>query len=333
MNRTDKIKKETENYISESFAETEALESYKLKKILKHLNMSVFDYNIQKDTVYIRKESILLRDFTPYWFVDGGDYYYLENLTERLQDIIRTSSVNAIMAELDKVKHNTSGEMISVDAPIVYEAGNTRWTQLILDTILDEKGNPVHVIGYCKDIQEQKKELFRLRNVAQTDQLTGFRNRAAGIAKIRIRMAEEKDSTCFIAVIDLDKFKSANDLFGHSFGDLILKNVADRIRDFFDHETICCRTGGDEFLFYRICDDTAHAMDFLTRLENHLEHTVVTEDAQFDVRASIGVSIYPLQGTEFEQLYNKADAAMYYAKNNGIDVPVLYEDTMDCIRK
>ena len=324
---------ESEESIFKDITINESLASYKLKTVLKHLNMSSFDYDIQNDIIYVAKDSVRLHDFTPYWFKDGGDYYYLENLTGKMKELIRTTFLDTTIQDLERVKNNTSGEMISFDSPIVYSSGNTRWANFVLDTVTDHNGKPVHAIGYCKDIHEQKKELFRLRNIAQTDSLTGFRNRASGQFRIETKLAEEKESTYFIAVIDLDKFKDANDLFGHSFGDIVLKNVADRIRDFFDHETICCRTGGDEFLFFRKCEDSNSAGEYLQKLKKHVEHVAANQGSKFDVKCSIGYSVYPTQGTAYEELYNKADIAMYYAKNNATGVPALYEDTMESIRK
>lgn len=329
----DKIyNNEAENRESTSFSESETLASYKLKTVLKHLNMSTFDYDIQNDVIYIRKDSVLLHDFTTHWFKDGGDYYYLEKVSERINELVRGSFLEATLSEIDKIKKNVSGKMITFDTPLVYGNGNSRWTNFTLDTVVDENGIPTRAIGYCKDIHEQKKELFRLRKIAQTDSLTGFRNKTSGVFRIQTKLSEEKDGTFLIAVIDLDKFKDANDLFGHSFGDLILKNVADRIRDYFAHETIGCRTGGDEFLFFRRCDDADHAMSLLTELRKNIIHTVSYQGAQFDVNASIGFTMYPFHGTDFDDLYNKADMAMYYAKNNKIDAPVMFEEPMDNIR-
>lgn len=322
----------SEKHILPNFDYTESLASYKLKTVLNHLNMSTFDYDIKSDTIFVRKDAVKLEKFTKYWFTDAGELYYLENLNDRIKDLIRSSFLEATLLELEKVKNNTSGEMITFDAPIIYDAGNSRWANFTLDTVLDENGVPTHAIGYCKDIHEQKKELYRLRKIAQTDSLTGFRNKASGLFRIETKLTEEKDSTYFMAVIDLDKFKDANDLFGHSFGDLILKNVADRIRELFEHETITCRTGGDEFLFFRKCGDSDHALGVLSELKNNIKHTVSYQGSQFDVNCSIGVAMYPMHGTTFEELYNKADTAMYHAKNNKIDAPVLYEETMDVIR-
>lgn len=317
--------------ILQVFSSPEELESYKFKSLMEYYKMSSFHYDIRKDTIYIHKDAMRLVDFTDCWFKLNGDCYYFEKLTERLDVLIRDSFLDHTRKAVEEARQNTSGTMITCDTPIIYREGNTRWTNFILDTILDENGVPVYIIGYCKDVHKEKKEMYRLRNVAQTDWLTGFRNRNGGLVKIQHKVEEDNNKTCFMAVIDLNKFKLANDLYGHAFGDIVLKSTADKIKDFFDHETICCRTGGDEFLFYRTCDDAEHAMDFVTKLKEHLEHTVTFETASFDVRASIGVVVCPLHGKKFDDLYNKADAAMYYAKNLELDKPVLYEEKMDSV--
>lgn len=307
--------------------------SYKLKTVLAHLSMSTFDYDIRKDIVYVRKENVLLHDFTDYWFSDGGDFYYLENVTERLHELVRESFVESTLQELKSVKSNESGYMVSFETPIIYKNGNTRWTSFVMDTIADEEGRPLYAIGYCKDINEERKELQRVRKLAQTDLLTGLRNRAIGIYRIENNMREDVGELHFLAVLDLDNFKDANDLFGHAFGDEILKDVADRIRKFDKHDRICSRLGGDEFMVYGRCEDEEDAMQLMTELKNLIRHTESSHGAEFEVNASIGFAIHPLQGVKFDELYNKADIAMYYAKRNKTDGPILYEADMPPIRR
>lgn len=314
--------------VERAFARKEALASYKLKTVLKHLNMSTFDYDIQMDTMYVRKEYIQLPDFTEYRFKDGGEYYYLENVMECLPKLVRSTFYERGKADMDKLRSAAIGEMIAFDAPIVYKEGNTRWTSFIFAIVDEENGVPTHAVGYCKDIHLEKKELFRLRNVAQTDYMTGLRNRASGVNKIHIRLLEEKDKVHVFAVIDLNKFKSANDLYGHAFGDEVLKSVAARLKDFTGSETVVSRTGGDEFMFFSACDSIEHGTEILCKLEEHLNHTVTLDEITFEVTASVGFSVYPNQGTEFDELYHKADIAMYQAKQKGIRTPVIYEETM-----
>lgn len=327
------IRKEiNKNVVLAALQGKEDFAEYKLNTILRHFHMSMFDYDICKDTVYIRKDAMLLRDFTDYWFQDGGEYYYLENLTGRLGDLTRKSMVEFTVGKLEEIRRNTSGEILSFETPIIYKAGNTRWVNFIANTLLDENGKPAWVMGYCRDVQMETKEYARLQKIAKTDHLTGFRNRSSGMEKIRKQLAENKDISHFIAVVDLDKFKDANDLFGHTFGDLILKEVSECMNNTLEPGTICCRTGGDEFLLFGQCEDSAYAMQLMANLRKQIAHRVTYRNAQFDVSASIGISIYPIHGTNLEELYDKADMAMYHAKKNGLNEPALFNDTMDAIK-
>lgn len=310
-------------------AEKEKISVHKLKMLKKHMQISTFDYDIESDTLYVPKEEVLLHGFTEYWFEDGGDYYYIEHLTEKTDDLVRESFRVATAQHLEKVRENVSGDILSFDIPIVYETKKTRWTNFVVETILNDEGKPAYAIGCCKDINEQKKELHRVYKVAQTDALTGMRNRTTTIFKIEQRIQEESDKMHFLAVIDLDKFKSVNDLFGHSYGDIVLKNVAERIMQIDDHDTVCCRTGGDEFMFFRKCDSEEHALELMTRLRNNIRHVVTCNDQEILVEASIGLSIQPQHGVEFDDLYKKADMAMYYAKKNEIKRPMLYGKYME----
>lgn len=314
-------------------AATEEIASYKLKTVLTHLNMSTFDYDIRKDVIYVPKDNMLLHDFTDYWFSDGGDFYYLENITERFSELVRESFIQHSLQELKAVRENVSGDMVSFEVPLIYKSGATRWTNFMIDTISDDDGRPLYAIGYCKDINKEKKEMQRVRRLAQTDLLTGLRNRANTINRIEVNMNENAEELHFLAVLDLNKFKDANDLFGHSFGDEILKNVADRIQQFDNHDRICGRLGGDEFMVYGRCENEEDAMNIITELKNLIRHTASSHDKEFVVNASIGFAIHPLQGVKFDELYNKADIAMYYAKKNNTKGPILYDVTMPPIRR
>lgn len=309
-------------------ATSAAVTAYKLQTMLRHANMSVFDYNLKEDTIWVRKSDMLLHDFTDYWFEDQGEFWVLRNVKKRIYDLIRASFCEHAEEMLHKIEHNLSGELLTLEVPLVYKGGKTRWTNFVMDTLPDRDGVPVYVIGYCKDIHAEKKELFRLRKMAQTDMLTGFRNKTFGKFRVEQAFVEQKEEHFVLAVMDLDKFKSANDLFGHAFGDTILQNVSARIQEAADREMLICRIGGDEFLLFRKCDDIDMAVRLLNDIKNALQYTVTNEKGTFDVNGSIGFAMYPTDGTTYEELFERADAAMYYAKKNKIRVPVFYEEKM-----
>ncbi len=314
-------------------ASEEMLSIYKAKKGFRPFDMSTFDYDIQKDKLYVRKKDVCLHGFTDYWFEDGGDFYYLEKATETLyrKGIVRDSCIKGTLHELNKIKHNISGKAISFETPLIYENGAARWTFFTAHTLFDADSNPLYVIGYCKDITEEKKKSFSERKRADTDALTGLRNKNNGIMKVGKLLKEEKKEQHYLAVITLNQFENTIDLYGLSFGEQILKNVADRIEEFGDNRSIKSRNEADEYMFFRICSDEEEAMVKLLELKNRIRHSEAFHDLEFPVEASIGFAMYPSQGKGFEELYKKAVIAMHYAKKNEANEPVLFTDGMETL--
>ncbi len=311
-------------------ASEEMLSIYKAKKGFRLMGMSTFDYDIQKDKIYVYKKDVRLHGFTDYWFQDGGDFYYLEKVTETLyrKGIVRDSCAKGTLHELNKIKHNISGKVISFETPLIYENGAAKWTYFTVYTLVDADSNPLYAIGHCKDITEEKKKSFSERKAAHTDALTGLRNKDNGIMKVGKLLKEEKKEQHFLAVITLAHFENAIDLSGMTFGEQILKSVAARIDEFGDNRSIKSRNEADEYMFFRLCSNEEDAMEKLSELKNRIRHLETLNDLEFPVEAHIGFAMYPSQGKEFEELYKKAVCAMRYAKKNEADGPVLYIDGM-----
>jgi diguanylate cyclase len=131
-----------------------------------------------------------------------------------------------------------------------------------------------------------------------------------------ISMAERHGWTLAVMFLDLDRFKSINDTHGHSAGDYVLKEIAKRLLDHSREEDTVCRNGGDEFL-YLLMDP--QGKENIKRIANHVLENIAQpmaiDDLQLVIKASIGVAVYPDNGTTGEQLIRNADAAMYRAKN------------------
>jgi diguanylate cyclase (GGDEF)-like protein len=160
---------------------------------------------------------------------------------------------------------------------------------------------------------EQKNHDELLRQASQ-DFLTGLKNRQY------LRLAEpewvSKDAAPFsVFFIDLDNFKNINDSHGHSYGDILLMEVAVRLLSIFNGSDLVCRQGGDEFIVIsRTCDEadiTRLAADVLQSLAS----PYYVENYNFVMGASIGVAQFPADGDSFETLFSAADTAMYQAKN------------------
>ena len=153
--------------------------------------------------------------------------------------------------------------------------------------------------------------------MALHDQTTGLPNRVLFDDRLShaLALAQRHDWTVAVMFLDLDRFKSVNDVHGHAAGDVVLKEVAKRLaQDARDEDTVC-RNGGDEFLYLLM---NPHGRDNIQKIAaaviENIGRSIHVGQTQLTIRASIGVAIYPDDGVDGEVLIQNADAAMYRAK-------------------
>jgi diguanylate cyclase (GGDEF)-like protein len=163
------------------------------------------------------------------------------------------------------------------------------------------------------DAFEQKSRAQLIRQASQ-DFLTGLSNRQY------LRIAEAQwidgqDRPFAVFFIDLDNFKNINDSHGHSYGDILLKQVADRLLLICSDTDLVCRQGGDEFIVLSRSSDKASITKLARALLQAIAAPYYVEKYNFVMGASIGVARYPDDGGSFEELFSAADTAMYQAKN------------------
>jgi len=175
-------------------------------------------------------------------------------------------------------------------------------------------------VAIKQDITERKATEGRIQFLAYYDALTGLPNRtllrdrlATAIASARRR--NEKVALLFL---DLDRFKNVNDSLGHSVGDLLLQEVAERLKRFGREQDTVARLGGDEFLVVlNSVKDVSDAAVAADRLVKSMTAGFVIQSHPITVSCSLGISIFPEHGAEGETLIKNADAAMYCAKEKG----------------
>jgi diguanylate cyclase (GGDEF)-like protein/PAS domain S-box-containing protein len=171
-----------------------------------------------------------------------------------------------------------------------------------------------------RDISETKRFQGELMHMAHHDALTGLPNRTLFFDRLRQALYKKERSGKMLAVVylDLDQFKFINDTLGHHTGDLLLKDVANRLQGVIRKADTVSRLGGDEFTI--IIDDIATHAD-LVLVAGKILHVFATpfslEKHEIFVTASIGVTIYPNDGDTAEKLMKNADTAMYHAKERG----------------
>jgi diguanylate cyclase (GGDEF)-like protein len=205
----------------------------------------------------------------------------------------------------------------SVDHRIVLPGGDVRWVHLSGKQQTDEAGAVVHRIGTLMDITARKEAEVSLERLARYDPLTGLPNRSLLHEQLRDTLEARTRTNGNFAVLflDLDRFKDINDTLGHSVGDLLLREVAARIRSLVPAGTLIARWGGDEFVALLDGVDGEQSVErTCRRIVSGLATPFTIDSYEFAVMASIGVALFPQDGTDPEVLIRNADTAMYEAK-------------------
>lgn len=177
---------------------------------------------------------------------------------------------------------------------------------------------------YCNQQLRQllEREHRQYEHLANHDQLTGLPNRRFFIETInnRIREAAGDDEQFTILFFDLNRFKQANDLFDHQFGDEVLKLTAERLLDNTRAGDVVARWGGDEFaMLLSNIKDKAGIEETIERMAGVIAEPMKIRDQEYRISASTGYSIFPEHGRTTESLITFADRAMYYQKGKSVD--------------
>jgi diguanylate cyclase (GGDEF)-like protein/PAS domain S-box-containing protein len=199
------------------------------------------------------------------------------------------------------------------------QAGATLPCHASLVCVTDDDGTVLHYIGFFKDLSETVNARKRIEELAYTDALTGLPNRLMLTERIdfAISLAARDHSHFALLFIDLDRFKQINDSLGHQFGDRVLIEVAERIKDCLRQVDTAARLGGDEFLVLLHKIDTHGAEVIARRILDHLSEPFRIDDMSFTVTCSIGIALFPEDGRTMDDLVKNADSAMYHVKERG----------------
>ncbi len=212
----------------------------------------------------------------------------------------------------------TEGEILELE--LVRQDGSTVWTESKVTFLRDVEGRPVGSLGVTRDITERKRAEEIVRHMAYHDPLTGLPNRLlfSEILDHELLRAQRNQHKVAVLLLDLDEFKSVNDALGHPVGDQLLKAVADRLRRSVRKADTVARMGGDEFMVIlpeitRVEDAAKVAL----KVHDTFRKPFVLGDHRIRITGSIGIAIYPEDGTETESLMKNVDIAMYHAKGHG----------------
>lgn len=177
----------------------------------------------------------------------------------------------------------------------------------------------VGVYGIGRNITKQIEIEQRITNLKLYDFDTGLPNRLKLTEELRewIKAAKNKHEEFAVIFVDIDRFKNINDSFGHYVGDIVLKELAERINSLLPKTSVLARFEGDKFAVLIGAEELDSIMNLTNKILARIYQPIMHEDLDFFVTASIGVSMYPEDGFTEESLLKHADLAMHQSKNEG----------------
>ncbi len=198
--------------------------------------------------------------------------------------------------------------------------GTLRWVENRYTPVRDKFGRLKEIEGIIIDVTERKLAEDKIAQLARTDGLTGLANRTTFVDRLRQSFAAARRGTSPFAVLylDIDHFKDVNDTLGHPVGDLLLREISDRIRANTRENDVVARLGGDEFAILQMdLIDPARAGELAGKLLSALAAPYTLKGNHVQITVSIGIAPYTAQAIGPDIVLTQADLALYRAKERG----------------
>ena len=210
--------------------------------------------------------------------------------------------------------------------------GSLRWVENRYVPVRDKEGRLIEVEGIVIDITERKAAEEKITLLARTDVLTGLANRATFTERLSQAFAAAQRGANPFAIhyLDLDKFKPVNDTFGHPVGDLLLQQVAERLRSCTRETDLIARLGGDEFAILQgEMKEPANAGTLAAKIQSALAHPFSINGNEITISVSIGISAYAPISASADAMLVQADLALYRSKGEGRNQYHFHSDDLD----
>ena len=317
-------RREMRNVAQEIRRHEELTASERTLQLLEHERMKYsFFADMSKEIQFEYTVSPPMITLTPW----GAEHLGLEEI---IMDPLHQPEAQEIIDPADlhgfaDVLRSTSPDLpvVTYDCKLNYK-GQWRWTQIVARAIWssDEPPRYTGTIGKAIDIHDSRMKLASLERQASHDALTGLLNHAYAKKRILERIQTRPGASYALVIFDLDHFKSANDTYGHSFGDQVLIHLAEKLRQTIRGGDIAARVGGDEFLIFLEYKDEAEAV--ISRIFQSLGG----QFEQFPLSISMGVALTDAVPGDYDTLFHAADAALYTVKRGGRGHYRFYDDSM-----
>lgn len=293
----------------------------KSSKNIDKIEKVIFDIVLKhiKDLIYMMKVDEKNKAFS-YVFLNEAalNYASLDSscIGKTLQDVLPAATAAHLQEKYQMVIDERKA--ICFQDQIVFDNGTIMYGESILSPIYD-KDSIRYIVSVTRDITDSVNEKKLIEFMAYHDSLSGLPNRSSLKESLdsEVSAAKEKGDSLAVMYLDLDRFKFLNDTFGHNFGDLLLKNVADRLLSITEEGYKIFRQGGDEFIVILVNGTRERATKCAEKILEAFQLPFSINNQEFYISSSIGISIYPNDGEDGETLIKNADTALYRVKDLG----------------
>lgn len=296
------------------------------------LEIQVIQKTDEKIMLQKRLETLLDAIPDPIWLKDKeGIYLFCNKAFERLynakeEDIVGKSDYDFVDSSLanffrayDMIAMHAQMPMSNEEELTFKEDGYRGLFETIKTPVRDISGDIIGILGIARDITKRKENEDKIEKLEYSDALTGLPNKM--LLNLRINhdmsIANRKKEQLAILFLDFDHFKNINDSLGHAVGDQLLIEVSKRLKNLIREEDTLSRQGGDEFVLVLPNVTAEGAAHVAKKLLQAIEQAIKVKENELVITASIGIAMFPEDGTDMETLFKCADAAMYLAKENG----------------
>ncbi len=297
-----------------------------LRELINKLQSLEKEYLRQEETLFVISE--FANDWEYWQAVDGHynyvspsckgvtgfeplDFYEDPKLLEKIID-----PDNWEKWKLHRHSMAKNGQVNPIEFKIRTRDGEVRWIHHICQKVTGKNGESLGVRGSNRDITELKNLQEKLKHMAGHDILTGLPNRSLFMEHLAqtIKEAKRNSSRFAVVFIDLDDFKDINDTYGHEAGDKVLRKLARTLTGVTRENDIVARLGGDEFVGLFELNQDADIDVIQEKIFNDVLSEIHCSKYDITIYYSLGVSVYPTDGTSVDTLLKKADQAMYQQK-------------------
>lgn len=279
-------------------------------------NIYTYEINLSKNTINLLNKSSKKKNYDKLF-----EYFIKHKIhSEDIQNVRESfSRKNMLLSYFNGVNE------FKADYRIKDNKGKYIWTECCIRVIKKISTDEIKGILLIKDISNIKE----LKEMSEKDPLTSLYNRRAikkHIDNFLENSKEDKGSSHAFIILDLDNFKTLNDTLGHVMGDIALQELSLKLIERFKDQSIIGRLGGDEFIvFLKNISSKEELSKTLKKVLNDFTITYSHSDLSVAISVSIGVAVFPQDGTTFQELYKKSDIALYNIKNTSKNSFAFYE--------